>query len=129
MFPGGHNYFIGQQNPERAAELTHVGEQLWSAGLPVLDDLHNYSYDWPRAEKTANYIEAIRSLRPGVTMMIMHCTEPTEVFEYISDSGGTRLGDLEAMVDPRVAAVLEDEGIVLTTWRELMERRRGLVSP
>jgi hypothetical protein len=62
-------------------------------------------------------------------MMIMHCTEPTEVFEYISDSGGTRLGDLEAMVDPRVAAVLEDEGIVLTTWRELMERRRGLVSP
>ena len=71
----------------------------------------------------ANYIAAVRDLKPGVTMMIMHCTAPTEVFEKISGSGETRLGDLEAMLDPRFQAVLEEEGIVLTTWRELMVRR------
>ncbi|MCZ6539923.1 MAG: hypothetical protein O6922_08890, partial [Chloroflexi bacterium] len=66
---------------------------------------------------------AIRELRPGVTMMIMHCTEPTEVFAYISGSGASRFGDLEAMLDPELRAVIEEEGIVLTTWRELMARR------
>ncbi|MCZ6656891.1 MAG: hypothetical protein O7C67_06310 [Gammaproteobacteria bacterium] len=68
------------------------------------------------------------SLSPGVTMMIMHCTDTTEVFEYISDSGEGRLGDLEAMLDPRLRAVIEAEAIVLTTWRELMARRNGKIS-
>ncbi|HEX7037308.1 MAG TPA: polysaccharide deacetylase family protein [Pseudomonadales bacterium] len=126
MFPGGHNHFIAQQVPDRAAELKPVGERIWAAGLPVLDDLHNFSYDWSREEKVARYVDAIRELRPGVTMMIMHCTEPTEVFASISDSGPSRLGDLEAMLDPRVRQAIEEEGIVLTTWRELMERRTAL---
>jgi hypothetical protein len=29
-----------------------------------------------------------------------------------------------AMVDPRLHAFLKDKGFILTTWRELMERRR-----
>ncbi len=125
MFPGGHNYFVSQQMPVRSDQLRGLGERLWAAGLPVLDDLHNTSYSWARSDKVANYVEAIETLRPGVTMMIMHCTEPTEVFEHISDSGPTRLGDLEAMLDPEVRAAIEREGIVLTTWRELMARRRS----
>lgn len=125
MFPGGHNFFIRRQNPVRGGdEARGVGEMLWQAGLPVLDDLHNVSYDWARADKVASYVSAIRELKPGVTMMIMHCTEPTEVFARISESGETRLGDLEAMLDPRLEQVIEAEGIVLTTWRELMARRR-----
>ena len=91
--------------------------------MPVLDDLHNYSYGWPRAKKSDRYAAAIRELRPGVTMMIMHCTEPTEIFAHISGSGASRLGDLEAMLDPKLRAVIEEDGIVLTTWRELMARR------
>ncbi len=126
MFPGGHNTFISQQMPDRSSELGGLGEQLWAAGLPVLDDLHNMSYSWPRAEKVANYVAAIEALQPGVTMMILHCTDPTEVFAQISDSGPTRLGDLEAMLAPDVAAAIEREGIVLTTWRELMARRQAL---
>ncbi|MCZ6617905.1 MAG: hypothetical protein O7E57_07205, partial [Gammaproteobacteria bacterium] len=105
------------------AELAELGAQLWAAGLPVLDDLHNYSYDWPRTDKSQRYAAAVRELRPGVTMMIMHCTEPTEVFAHISASGASRLGDLEAMLDPELRAVIAEEGIVLTTWRELMARR------
>ncbi len=77
----------------------------------------------PRDEKSDRYAAAIRELRPGVTMMIMHGTDPTEFFEYISDSGESRLGDLEAMLDPELRAVIEAEAIVLTTWRELMARR------
>src|SRR5207245_1169478 len=38
--------------------------------------------------------EGIKSLKPGLTMMIMHCAAPTEVFQHISGSGPLRRGDL-----------------------------------
>jgi len=120
---------------QQIAQMQALGKMLWKAGLPVLDDLHNVSYDWKipeefktddkklQAFKTGKYIEAIKSLQPGVTMMIMHCTATTEVFGHISGSGATRKGDMLAMMDPAFKKALQDAGIVLTTWRELKERR------
>ncbi|MEK7794086.1 MAG: polysaccharide deacetylase family protein [Candidatus Hydrogenedentota bacterium] len=123
MFPGGHGFFVQQTNPGREATRAQIGKTIWDAGLPVIDDLHNFSYDWKTTDKTDKYIEAIKGLKTGVTMMIMHCTQPTEVFEHISSSGDTRLGDLNAMVDPKLKEAITAEGVVLTTWRELKERR------
>ncbi len=126
MFPGGHNFFIAQDSPERAAMARAMGRKVWDGGLPVLDDLHNRSYGWKTEDKTDQYIDAVHNLKPGVTMMIMHCTRPTEVFDKISSSSTVRLGDLNAMLDPRLRKAIEDEKIVLTTWRELMQRRKAL---
>ena len=105
-------------------EALQTGAHIWQQGLPVLDDLHNSSYGWARKAKVENYVQAIRGLKPGVTMMIMHCSSESSNFPHITSSGPSRYGDLEAMLSPEVAAVLEEENIVLTTWRELMERRR-----
>jgi YdjC-like protein len=126
MFAGGHNSSISQSSPGRAPGAREIGLRIWAGGLPVLDDIHNNSYDWKTEDKVDLYIDAVRGLKPGVTMMIMHCTRPTEVFAQISGSGTTRLGDLKAMLDPRLRTTLADEHIVLTTWRELMERRKGV---
>ncbi len=78
MLPGGHNSFIQKEikaNDERINQLRTTGKLLWSSGLPVLDDLHNESYDWKidssiknddkriQAFKTKKYIEAIKSLK------------------------------------------------------------------
>lgn len=139
MFPGGHGHYAFQQYRGQEPMARSIGRQVWEAGLPVLDDLHNTSYNWGYADeggkyskdaasdenyKVGDYIEAIRGLKPGVTMMIMHCTQPSETFPHISESGPTRLGDLNAMLDPRLKQVIEDEGIILTTFRELMQRRK-----
>lgn len=141
MLPGGHNTLIQQQSgapAEQMQQLRNLGKVLWAAGLPVLDDLHNFSYDWKipadvagddkklQAFKTKKYIEAVQALKPGVTMMIMHCTATTEVFPHISDSGPVRRGDLLAMLDPALKKALQKEGVILTTWRELKERRDKL---
>ena len=137
MFPGGHDTMILRDG---AAGLTleqaqKIGKMLWNAGLPVLDDLHNISYGWTMDKvknpdektlqkyKTQKYIESFKDLQAGVTMVIMHCTSPTEVFEHISDSGNTRRGDMLAMIDPVLKKYIQDNGIILTTWRELKERR------
>lgn len=139
MFPGGHNTMIAATAGSTGLTqeiTTKIGKQLWSAGLPVLDDLHNVSYGWKgetdmsdselQAYKTKEYIATIESLKPGLTMVIMHCTWPTEVFEYISNSGPTRKGDMLAMMDPVFKAFLDSEQIVLTTWREAKRRRDAL---
>jgi predicted glycoside hydrolase/deacetylase ChbG (UPF0249 family) len=121
--------------PANLGTTQRIGRQIWDSGLPVLDDLHNTSYGWRlpaggqatpqdlQKMKTEKYVEALRQMKPGVTMVIMHCTDPTEVFAKISDSGPTRQGDLLAMLDPALREALQKERIILTTWRELKERR------
>jgi predicted glycoside hydrolase/deacetylase ChbG (UPF0249 family) len=138
MFPGGHNTLISKQTSIDMEQLRAIGKMLWNAGLPVIDDLHNESYEWTlpkgikatkntiQKEKTMYYIKAMDSLKPGITMVIMHCTDPTEVFPYISNSGIIREGDLLAMLSPDLKKYIQTQGIILTTWRELMERRTNL---
>ena len=69
-----------------------------------------------------------KSLKPGITYVIMHCIKPTDVFPYISDSGPVRESDFLAMTNPELKKFIEKEGIILTTMRELMERRKRVAS-
>lgn len=137
MFPGGHNTMIGQERdvtPKIKEQLKVTGKMIWDAGLPVLDDLHNvsYNFEYPKGDlsdealrklATEQYIRTIRELKPGLTMVIMHCTAPSEVFQHIGSSGRIRKADMLAMTDPAFRKFLEDEKIILTTWREVKERR------
>jgi len=157
MFPGGDDLFYRAEaraatianlkrqgkyiegmtipDPVELGKAKDIGAMLWKNGLPVLDDLHNSSYDWvmPDIENksdkeirkwyTDHYIESIGRLSPGLTMVIMHCTNPSPAFKYICDEGKKRKGDLLAMTDPRLRKFLKDNGFILTTWREVMERR------
>lgn len=141
MLPGGNDKLIRQQaglDDAQIARFRALGKTLWNAGLPVLDDLHNFSYDWKVPDsvahddqrldrwRTALYIAALKTLQPGVTMMIMHCSDASAHFAAISDSVPLRRGDMLAMLDPAFKKALQDEGIILTTWRELMKRRSAL---
>jgi predicted glycoside hydrolase/deacetylase ChbG (UPF0249 family) len=131
-------YTEGMTIPEDPAlgKAREIGEMLWKGGLPVLDDLHNSSYDWnmPDVDNrsdaeiqkwyTDHYIESFSRLSPGLTMVIMHCTYPSAAFKYICSEGNKRKGDLLAMMDPRLKEYLQKNGFILTTWREVMERRK-----
>lgn len=160
MYPGGHDTLLAKQykdetianlkqqskwhegqsvpEPDGIAQARLMGKQVWSAGLPVLDDLHNTSYDWTpppgkkvsdrvlREWKVKRYEEAFHDLRPGVTMVIMHCTDAAAHFDEISSSGKVRRGDLLAMLSPELRAALQREHLILTTWRELGKRRSAV---
>jgi hypothetical protein len=157
MFPGGKDLFYraeakaasidalkkqgkyteGMTMPEPAelGKAEEIGAMIWKNGLPVLDDLHNSSYDWVMPDiknktdaeiqkwYTDHYIESIGRLSPGLTMVIMHCTNPSPTFKYICDDSQKRKGDMMAMLDPRLREFLKKNGYILTTWREVMERR------
>ncbi len=133
-------YQVGMEVPlpEAVGKAEAVGATAWKAGLPVLDDLHTISGDWELPEgverneanihelKVQKFKETFEQMQPGVTMIIVHCTDPTEVFAKISNSGLSRKGDLLAMMDPRLKQYLKDNDIQLTTWRELKKRRDRL---
>lgn len=140
MLPVGHNTMVKVSENISASQqqlLESIGKHLWANGLPVIDDLHNLSYGWKIPEgmtspkklrnyKSKLYIDSFKKLQPGITFVITHCTAMSEIFPHISDSGLLRLSDLEAMKDPALKKYLEQEGIILTTWRELIERRRKI---
>ncbi len=125
LVAGGHLTYAVNENPAAVMLLRPMAKQCWDGGLPVLDDIHTASYGWKdKSKKLENYIQLMRELKPGITEVIMHCIHDTEEFKAISDSGPVRIGDYEAMMSPALKKVVEEEGIILTTWRELMERRR-----
>jgi chitin disaccharide deacetylase len=117
------------------AQARVMAETVWKLGLPVLDDLYNVSYGWKlptgvpptdanlRKMKIERYTEAFQHLKPGVTQIIVHATETSSTFPYISNSGPTRQGDLLAMISPELREAARREGLILTTWRELQQRR------
>jgi len=117
------------------AQARAMAESVWKLGLPVLDDLYNVSYDWKlpagvpatdanlRKMKIDGYTQIFHRLKPGVTQIIVHATDTSSTFPYISNSGPTRRGDLLAMTSPELREAARREGLILTTWRELQQRR------
>ena len=108
-----------------APMVQRAAQRAWEGGLPVLDDLMTSTADTSDPQvMTEALIENLRNLKPGITMIILHATRPGENFGAISGSGGKREAELEMVLSDKVREVIEEEGIILTTFRELMERRQ-----
>jgi len=121
---GGHMQYAGPEVGKFKLLLHAMGERVWKAGLPVIDDLviqptNPQEYE----QRKQQLIKLLTDMKPGVTEIIVHCTAPTEVFAQISSSGKAREADLRLVLDPDIRSFLKKERIVLTTWRELKQRR------
>lgn len=105
--------------------LDDIVARIWDAGLPVLDHLFTSTADTGDPEEMVEALIArLRGLPPGVSQIILHATRPGANFSAISGSGHRREAELEMVLSDRVRQVIEEEGIILTTYRELLERRR-----
>ncbi|MCX5644894.1 MAG: polysaccharide deacetylase family protein [Phycisphaerae bacterium] len=121
---GGHMQYAGPEVGRLALLLRAMGERIWKAGLPVIDDVVTQPTNAPQYEqKKQQLLRLLTDMKPGITEIIVHCTAPTEVFARISSSGKARAAELRLMLDPDLRSFLKKEGIVLTTWRELKQRR------
>ena len=121
---GEHAIYAMKENPEVVGKLRAWIPKIWNAGLPVIDDLHTDSYVWKPEQKTEKFIALLKELKPGVTEIIFHASIPTDDFPLITSSSAARLADTRALTDPVVRQVIKERGIILTTWKELKERRK-----
>jgi predicted glycoside hydrolase/deacetylase ChbG (UPF0249 family) len=121
---GGHMQHIGTEAEPFKPLIRTLAEQLWSAGLPVIDDLVTQPTEGPDYEqRKQELITLLAGMKPGVTQIIVHCTAPTAAFSHISSTGAARAAELRLMRDPDIRTFIKDRGIILTTWRELKQRR------
>jgi predicted glycoside hydrolase/deacetylase ChbG (UPF0249 family) len=121
---GGHMTHTLQENREAALRLQPWAKKIWNAGLPVIDDLHTRLTRWNSEEKTDRLLTLLKELKPGVTEILFHASLPTEDFPLITATSEARRADLQALTDPRVKKLIQERGIILTTWKELLERRK-----
>lgn len=130
MIMGGHMTELIELNKndrnygQRMAMARKFAKKVWDGGLPVLDDLYTDITSTRDLEEKKELVKTLlKRQKPGITMYIVHCTLPSETFKNVSNSGPNRHSDTLAMSDPEIRKVVEDEGIILTTWKEMKERR------
>jgi predicted glycoside hydrolase/deacetylase ChbG (UPF0249 family) len=121
---GGNGAHLAPEERLAAAQLLPWIKKVWNSGLPVLDDLFTGFTGLKVEDKGERLAALLKDLKPGVTEILFHASQPTEEFPLITGSSRARLADLKALTDPRVKKAIEEKGIILTTWRELKERRK-----
>ena len=70
-------------------------------------------------ERKAAYHRALRALKPGVTMMILHPAVLDEELKAITNSAVQRDGDYRIFLDPDTRKLIAELGIKLVGWRDV----------
>jgi hypothetical protein len=128
--------------PANALDLSDpvIAENFRKQGYPITDEviglLNNYKL--PRLDnfssvpdgdtyenKRSNFFNLLEDLKPGLTEIIFHPSVETENLKTITGSWQQRVWEARLFSDPVVKKYLKDNGIVVTTWREIMKRYHG----
>jgi predicted glycoside hydrolase/deacetylase ChbG (UPF0249 family) len=101
---------------------TDVVELLNQYSLPKLDNFSSVPDGNSYENKRDNFFDLINSLKPGLTEIIFHPSVETENLKTITGSWQQRVWEAQLFSDLVVKEFLESNGIIITTWREVMKR-------
>jgi len=90
--------------------------------LPKLDNFTSVPEGSTYAAKRANFFKMVKSLESGLTEIIFHPSVPSENMKTITGTWQQRAWEAELFADPLVIQFFKDEGIILTNWKEIMNR-------
>ncbi len=104
--------------PINADVIKSMGEYR----LPKLDNFTSVQEGTTYEEKRANFFKLVKSLNPGLTEIIFHPATLTENLKTITGSWQQRVWESELFADPLVHKFFKDEGIIITNWKDIMQR-------
>jgi hypothetical protein len=121
---------IDLSNPKVAAFYSAEGYpvnedvigMLGNYNLPHLDNFGSVPKGDTYEEVKNNFYKLVNALDPGLTEIIFHPSFETENMKTITGSWQQRAWEAEMFADPEMIRFFEENDIVLTTWREVMER-------
>lgn len=93
--------------------------------LPKLDDLYFSPVGETYEEKRERLFELLRTLPPGLTQIQFQPALDSPALPSITPDPQQRVWDAQLLADPQLKELLADEDIIVTNWKEVMERFEG----
>jgi chitin disaccharide deacetylase len=90
--------------------------------LPKLDDFHSVGEGKTYEEKRQRFFEQLRLFPPGLHEIIYHPSVETAGLKKITNSWQQRVWENKLFTDPVVQQYVKDNGIIVTSWKEVMAR-------
>jgi chitin disaccharide deacetylase len=95
---------------------------LSNYNLPRLDNFGSVPKGSTYQEVKDNFMKLVNTLDAGITEIIFHPSFETENLATITGSWQQRVWEADMFADQEIIDFLSDQDIILTTWREVMER-------
>ena len=95
---------------------------LDSYPLPKLDNFGSVPSGKTYDEIKTRFFALVNSLEPGITEIIFHPAVYSENLKTITGSWNQRNAEAKLFSDPEVKKFFADNGIIITTWTEVMKK-------
>lgn len=94
----------------------------------VLDSLYTEIEGTTVEERRKSYYKLFKNLKPGLSELLVDLAYDSESFSTLTKDSPYKLHyqDHEIFSDPKTIALLREENIQLTSWKELRERSKNL---
>jgi hypothetical protein len=99
-----------------------VLDAVASYPLPKVDDLVDVPDADSYEQKRENLFETVRALSPGISQVFLEPAEGSAALRRMSTRWKNRMWEAKLLEDKEVHEFFQNEGIVFTNWREIMER-------
>lgn len=88
--------------------------------------IHEELEDYKAENLEAFWTNYIKNLQPGVTEIYIHAATESDEIRAITGSASKRIKELDFFTDEKIKQLLEDEGIILISYRPLFELQREM---
>lgn len=90
--------------------------------MPKLDDFHGIEFAKTYEEKKSKFYTMVKSMKPCLHEVIYHPSIDTPGLKKITGSWQQRIWEDQMFADQEVKDFLKAEDVIITNWRELMQR-------
>ncbi|MCY9514516.1 polysaccharide deacetylase family protein [Paenibacillus apiarius] len=119
-----------QLSPDMEALAQQRAAQAAAKGVVILDELLSLPYANQEGQNEeqvkAEMAALLRSLKPGVSEIIIHPSCITTELQSITPHWERRGLEFQLLLDPGMKQVIADEGIHLIRWADLRDAQRGM---
>ena len=101
-----------------------VVEMVKAYRMPKLDFYTSVPNGKTYDEMRDNFFKMVKALKPGLVQVFFHPSVFSERLKTITNSWQRRVWEAQLMSDPKVKKFFKDNGIIIASWKEVMERQK-----
>lgn len=119
MFFKANESFLKLLPAEGRDGFVQLSKSVESRGVPLLDAMPSIG-DVPVENYEEAYRNLIRSLKPGLSLTILHLADESKEYERITGSYPRRLAEYNLFTDPSMKTFIDEQGVKLIGWKDLL---------